>query len=157
MIDLFYKKAQAIIRGSKDYRNLKGRVTFVQKRDGVVVTADIYGLPQGDCDSGVFGFHIHEGKACTGNAADPFADAGMHYNPKNFQHPYHAGDMPPLFTFDGRAYMSFITNRFRLSEVIGRVVIIHSKPDDFTTQPSGNSGEKIACGIITAEKNSITF
>lgn len=44
--------------------------------------------------------------------------------------------------------MSFLTNKFTLQDVIGKVVIIHSMPDDFTTQPSGNSGEKIACGKI---------
>ena len=44
MIDLFYKKAEAMISGSKDFRNVKGKVTFVQKRDGVIVTAEIYGL-----------------------------------------------------------------------------------------------------------------
>lgn len=157
MIDLFYKRAEAKISGSKDYRNVKGKVTFVQKKDGVVVTAEIFGLPEVQCGSGVFGFHIHEGRACTGNAADPFLDAGMHYNPKNCPHPYHAGDLPPLFSEKGRAYMSFVTNKFKLSEIIGRAVIIHSGPDDFKTQPSGNSGEKIACGIITAEKNSISL
>lgn len=157
MIDLYYKKAEAIVRGSAAYRNVTGKVTFVQKKDGVIVTADIYGLPQGDCGGRVFGFHIHEGRACTGNAADPFADTGMHYNPKNCLHPFHAGDLPPLFESDGRAHLSFTTNRFKLSQVLGRAVVIHSSPDDFTTQPSGNSGEKIACGIIKAEKTSIVF
>lgn len=46
----------------------------------------------------------------------------------------------------------FLTDRFKVDDVIGRTVIIHDKPDDFTTQPSGNSGEKIACGIINRIK-----
>jgi Cu-Zn family superoxide dismutase len=46
--------------------------------------------------------------------------------------------------------LSFLTNRFTLDEIIGRVIIIHDKPDDFTSQPSGNSGNKIACGKIVA-------
>ena len=44
--------------------------------------------------------------------------------------------------------MNFLTDRFTLKEIIGRTVVIHSMPDDFTSQPSGNSGEKIACGVI---------
>ncbi len=156
MFNLFYKKARAEVSGSKEYRNIKGTVTFVQKKDGIQISADIHGLPDGGC-SAFFGFHIHEGRACLGNSVDPFADAKMHYNPTGLDHPCHAGDLPPLFSSGGRARMSFVTDRFKLSEVIGRAIVIHSMPDDFTTQPSGNSGEKIACGIITAEKNSMTF
>ena len=142
--------AKAAVMGSKDYPALHGTVTLRQMKNGVLVTAEIFGLPskQDKCDGGVFGFHIHEGTQCSGNEKDPFADAKMHYNPDGCPHPYHAGDLPPLFGNNGYAYMSVFTNRFRVDEVIGRVIIIHSKPDDFTTQPSGNSGAKIACGKI---------
>ena len=142
--------AKAAVMGSKDYPKLRGTVTLKQMRNGVLVTAEIFGLPskQDKCDGGVFGFHIHEGTQCGGNEKDPFADAKMHYNPEGCPHPYHAGDLPPLFGNNGYAYMSVFTNRFKVEEVIGRVVIIHRNPDDFTTQPSGNSGAKIACGKI---------
>lgn len=138
------KKAQAEIFGSNKYKNIYGKVYFNQSSDGVLVTADIGGLPKG----GVFGFHIHEGESCTGNMMDPFSEVGGHFNPNGKPHPAHAGDMPPLFEAGGRAYLSFITDRFKLPDVVGKAVIIHAKPDDFTTQPSGNSGEKMACGII---------
>ena len=73
----------------------------------------------------------------------------MHYNPGNCPHPAHAGDMPPLMTDGGGyAWMAFYTKRITMSEVIGRTVVIHSNPDDFHSQPSGNSGKKIACGVI---------
>lgn len=142
--------AKAAVMGSKDYPALHGTVTLRQMKNGVLVTAEIFGLPskQDKCDGGVFGFHIHEGTQCSGNEKDPFADAKMHFNPNGCPHPYHAGDLPPLFGNNGYAYLSVFTNRFRVDEVIGRVIIIHSKPDDFTTQPSGNSGAKIACGKI---------
>ena len=142
--------AKAAVMGSKDYTALHGTVTLRQMKNGVLVTAEIFGLPskQDKCDGGVFGFHIHEGTQCSGNEKDPFADAKMHFNPDGCPHPYHAGDLPPLFGNNGYAYLSVFTNRFRVDEVIGRVIIIHSKPDDFTTQPSGNSGAKIACGKI---------
>lgn len=142
--------AEAEVVGSKEYRNIHGIVYLKQRDDGVIVTAEIKGLPHSDkkCESKVFGFHIHDGYACTGNKTDEFADAGMHFNPKMCTHPFHAGDLPPLFENCGYAYMSFLTNRFTVEEVIGKTIIIHGNPDDFNSQPSGNAGLKIACGII---------
>ncbi|HEX3038629.1 MAG TPA: superoxide dismutase family protein [Oscillospiraceae bacterium] len=142
--------AHAIISGSPSFPNVNGVVFFYQLTDGVTVIAQVNGLPQGagTCPTNIFGFHIHEGSACTGNAEDVFANVGPHYNPKGCPHPAHAGDMPPLFGNHGYAFMVFVTDRFSVNDVIGRTVIIHSSPDDFTTQPSGNSGTKIACGQI---------
>ena len=144
--------ATAFVYGSKSYPELRGKVMFQQLQSGVLVTAQVTGLPHKNdpCSSGVFGFHIHEGSDCTGTDADPFANVGSHYNPGGCPHPHHAGDMPPLFENDGFAYLSFLTDRFTVKEIIGKTVIIHSAPDDFTTQPSGNSGQKIACGRIGA-------
>ena len=142
--------AHATIKGGPGYPNINGMVFFYQAADGVLLLAQVRGLPQGTepCSSNVFGFHIHEGSSCTGNAEDPFANAGSHYNPHNCPHPAHAGDLPPLFGNHGFAFMAFVTDRFSVNEVIGRTVIIHLSPDDFTTQPSGNSGKNIACGQI---------
>ena len=144
--------AIAMIRGGDDYPELYGSVVFTQMKLGVLVTAEIHGLPyKGECDAGIFAFHIHEGTSCTGNNEDPFANAEGHYDPNSCPHPYHAGDLPPLFGNHGYAYMSVLTDRFRVWDVIGKVVIIHEQPDDFITQPSGNSGTKIACGQILRE------
>ena len=141
--------AIANIKGSDDYPNLHGIVTFKQMPKGVLVTAEIYGLPyENECNSGIFAFHIHNGTSCTGHETDPFADADGHYNPNECPHPYHAGDLPPLFGNHGYAYMSVFTDRFTVNEIVGRVVIIHGQPDDFKTQPAGNAGAKIACGKI---------
>ncbi|MDR1629860.1 MAG: superoxide dismutase family protein [Oscillospiraceae bacterium] len=142
--------AQALLCGSPKYQNISGTVNFYQTSGGVVVAASVMGLPceNGPCGWSVFGFHIHSGMSCTGNAEDAFANAGMHFNPADCEHPRHAGDLPPLFGNKGCALMSVLTNRFTVAQVCGRAVIIHGSPDDFTTQPSGNSGEKIACGTI---------
>lgn len=143
--------AVATVKGSGKYPNIEGTVRFYQTAGGVVVLSEIFGLPRSNdaCrESPVFGFHIHEGASCTGNNDDSFADVGMHYNPDGCPHPYHAGDMPPLFGVGGMAFSAFLTDRFSVDEIVGRTVIIHGSPDDFTTQPSGNSGEKIACGRI---------
>lgn len=142
--------AQAIIHGSPKYPGINGLILFYQSLGGVILVAQVQGLPQGtgDCAANIYGFHIHEGISCTGNAQDPFANAGDHYNPGNCPHPAHAGDLPPLFGNHGYAFMIFFTDRFSVREVIGRTIIVHASPDDFTTQPSGNSGAKIACGRI---------
>ncbi|MEA4893314.1 MAG: superoxide dismutase family protein [Peptococcaceae bacterium] len=142
--------AQAVLYGSPNYPQIRGFVNFYEANNCVVLAASVVGLPYGPapCGTRVFGFHIHEGRSCTGNATDPFADAGSHYNPGNCEHPHHAGDLPPLFGNNGYALMTVLTNRFTIAQVMGRAVIVHGSPDDFTTQPAGNSGERIACGII---------
>ena len=91
------------------------------------------------------------GTSCTGNKDDEFANSKAHYNPNKCPHPYHAGDLPPLLENNGTAYMSVLINKFKLKDIIGKVLIIHDMPDDFSTQPSGNSGKKIACGKIEKE------
>lgn len=143
-------RAIAYVRGSNAYPNIYGEVRFCQTVYGTLVIVEFSGLPTGtdNCSSPIFGFHIHGGLSCSGNASDPFADALTHYNPDTCPHPYHAGDLPPLFGADGYAFAMFLTDRFSVQELIGKTVILHSAPDDFTTQPAGNSGTKIACGII---------
>lgn len=144
--------AAAFIKGSEQYPDIRGRVLFYQLHGGVIVRTDVINLPKipEECSSPIFAFHIHSGDRCAGNRKDLFADAGMHYNPNDCPHPYHAGDLPPLFSADGRALSLCLSDRFTVHEIIGKTVIIHSSPDDFTTQPSGNAGEKIACGVIMA-------
>ncbi len=142
--------AVAIVNGVGAYAAVQGQMKLYEQPNGIMVAVSFEGLPQGrgQCEHPIFGFHIHGGSACTGNATDAFADAGMHYNPHTCPHPYHAGDMPPIFGVNGRAYMSFLTDRFTVRDVLGKTVILHDRPDDFTTQPSGNAGNKIACGVI---------
>ena len=142
--------AKALIKGGMEYPCINGVVEFKEVNNGVIVTAKINGLPlsQNGCPGRFFGFHIHNGTSCTGNAEDEFAGSGTHYSKNNCPHPFHAGDLPPFIENDGYAYMSVLVNKFKLREILGRVVIIHDMPDDFNSQPSGNSGRKIACGKI---------
>lgn len=142
--------AAARIKGSSKYPEIGGTVRFYQTAQGTVVLTEVTGLPsdEGKCRGHIFGFHIHEGEKCSGNEKDPFAHTGTHYNPGECEHPNHAGDMPSLLGNRGIALSLFLTDRFSVREVIGRTAVIHSMPDDFTSQPSGNSGEKIACGEI---------
>lgn len=142
--------ASAMLRGGNGYPDIRGTALFRQRENGVLVTVNVFGLPKDgeNCDHRIFSMHIHDGESCTGTKEDEFADAGMHYNPKGCPHPQHAGDLPPLFGCEGTAYCSVLTNRFVLEEIIGKTLIIRDQPDDFTTQPSGNAGIKIACGVI---------
>ena len=142
--------ASAELRGSAAYPNLRGKVSFYQVGSKVLVTAAVEGFPNenGKCLYPVYAMHIHTGASCTGNIADPFADTGSHYNPNGCAHPYHAGDLPPLFSNKGSAWSAFVTDRFTVREIINRTVVIHERADDFKTQPSGDSGKKSACGVI---------
>ncbi len=145
--------AVAFIKGASHYPELTGRILFFPAGDrGILVVSNVRGLPvrENACDARIFAMHIHENGSCTGTPEDPFADAGTHYNPTNCPHPAHAGDLPPLFaTSRGKAWSVVLTDRLKLTEILGKSVIIHRNPDDFTTQPAGNSGAKIACGVIT--------
>ena len=134
----------AYVSGAPSLPALAGTVTFYQKPEGVLVTARVSGLPR---STGFFAFHLHQGSNCSGQG---FPNTGGHYNPTNSPHPEHPGDFPPLLSCGGSAYLSFLTDRFAVEDVVGRVVVIHSDPDDFHSQPAGNSGTKIACGVIKA-------
>lgn len=138
-------QAQAIVKGGKEHPNLRGTVRFTARGNGILVAAEICGLPESE--TGFFAFHIHEGGDCGG---EDFSDTKGHFNPRNREHPCHAGDLPPLLSCGGRAELTVLTNRFSICDIHGKTVVIHAEPDDFHTQPSGNAGAKIACGVIRA-------
>lgn len=138
-------QAQAKVKGGKEHPNLHGAVRFTARGDGTLVAAEICGLPESK--TGFFAFHIHEGEDCGGEG---FSDTKGHFNPCNREHPCHAGDLPPLLSCDGKAEMTVLTNRFSVCDILGKTVVIHAEPDDFHTQPSGNAGTKIACGVVRA-------
>lgn len=142
--------AFANIKGSNRYPGIQGQVRFYQTTYGVVVVAELMGLPtvNDPCASPIYAFHIHEGNSCTGNMADSFMNVGNHYNPYACPHPYHAGDLPPLWNANGYTFSACLTDRFSVNEIIGHTIILHAGVDDFTSQPAGNAGEKIACGEI---------
>ena len=128
-----------------------GSVDFVQKGNKVLVTAKMSGL-----SPGAHGFHIHDKGDCSSGDG---MSAGGHFNPQGKPHAHptapdrHAGDMPMLqANASGEAALSFeldvITIGGGATDIVGRAVIVHKDPDDFTTQPTGNSGARVACGVI---------
>ena len=137
MKQCIYAQAVAEVFGS----GIRGTVWFWQRQDGVLVTVEVSGLPR----DGFFAFHIHEGADCGGK---DFANTGGHFNPEVLPHPEHAGDLPPLLSCKGSAFLSVLTDRFCVEDVLNRTVVIHGGTDDFKSQPSGDPGAKIACGVI---------
>jgi len=131
--------------------NASGTVTLTQLGDGSVrVAIDLTGVPPG-----VHGFHIHDKGDCgdNGNAA------GGHFNPAATSHgapsvdPHHAGDFGNVTAdADGRVHSEFTTRSVTLdagpNSAVGHAVILHANPDDLVTQPTGNAGARIACGIV---------
>lgn len=135
--------------------DINGIAAFKNVPGGTEVIVMVKGLPayspaeNGKSPIGPFGFHLHDNGNCDiGNPDSPFEAAGGHWNPDNQPHGNHAGDFPVLFSNNGYSRMSFFTNRFHPEDVVGKSVIIHQNPDDYRTQPSGNSGNRLACGVI---------
>ena len=131
-----------------------GTVRFAQKGDNVLVTADVSGLKP----NSEHGFHVHEKGDCS---APDGMSAGGHFNPTGKPHAHHgqgerhAGDMPNLKAdANGNAKYSFETDALAVgggaANVVGRSVVVHRDPDDYKTQPAGNSGPRLACGVIAA-------
>ncbi len=133
---------------------VKGTVTFTAVAGGVRVSAKVSGLTPG-----VHGFHVHEFGDCS--AADG-SSAGGHFNPAGAPHAgpaeahRHAGDMGNLTAGpDGTAALEYVDGQAALegtNSVLGRGVIVHANPDDLKTQPTGNAGGRIACGVVGVTK-----
>lgn len=132
--------AIANMKGRDEFAGISGEVCFYDFGDVMVVAATFHNLIK--TPTGIFGFHIHEDGECEGD----FISAGGHLG--DGEHPDHAGDMPPILSAGGDAFLAFATDRVTVDEIIGKSVILHEGRDDFTTQPSGDSGARIACGII---------
>jgi Cu-Zn family superoxide dismutase len=130
----------------------KGTVTFRQDGDEVRVRVHVTGLKPG----AVHGFHVHEKGDCS--SGDGMSTGG-HFNPTGKPHgpqsgEHHAGDMPSL-TADasGNANTSFELHGVSIgsgpADLVGKGLIVHRDPDDYTTQPTGNAGPRIACAVIS--------
>lgn len=130
-----------------------GTVALTQFPRGVLVSGQVQNVAPG-----WHGIHLHETGACTPD----FAAAGAHHNPDHARHglgsvPAHAGDLPNLFVHaDGSGQYQAWTDDVSLADgpaslfdADGTALVLHAAPDDYTTDPSGNSGDRIACGVVT--------
>jgi len=129
-----------------------GLVTFTQSGSKVFVVGEIRGLKP----NAEHGFHIHEKGDCSSGDG---MSAGGHFNPTTQSHgahdsaSHHAGDLPSLVAdANGVAKLNFETSSISIeagsANVVGRGLIVHRDPDDYKTQPTGNSGPRLACAVI---------
>jgi Cu-Zn family superoxide dismutase len=150
-----------------------GTAIFTEERPGVVMmTIEVVGPTAGE-----HGIHVHEAGACDLEGEMPFASAGAHYNPTGTQHggpplvmadtatpttdlatpgvtTGHAGDLGNIVVdAKGRGLLEITTDRFQLADLEdadGSALVIHANLDDLVTDPDGNSGERIVCGVIVS-------
>ena len=145
------QKASATL-DSRSGSNVKGTVNFTWQGHDVLVTGNFYGLKP----NAEQGFHIHEKGDCS---APDAASAGGHFNPDTKAHGMpgsgsnHAGDMPNIKSdASGNASYSTTLTGFAVNSgsvgILGKSVVVHRDPDDYKSQPAGNSGPRIACGLI---------
>jgi Cu-Zn family superoxide dismutase len=130
-----------------------GNVRFVQAGDKVQVSGEVRGLPP----NSEHGFHVHEKGDCSSGDG---MSAGGHFNPTGVAHgnhamgPHHTGDLPSLKAdASGVASFSFESGTIAVGggimDIVGKGLIVHRDPDDYKTQPTGNSGPRLACAVIT--------
>ncbi|HMQ69949.1 MAG TPA: superoxide dismutase family protein [Ignavibacteria bacterium] len=144
------QKAEALLE-PKSGSNVKGKITFTKEGNTMKVLADIEGLTPG-----LHGFHIHEKGDCS---APDGTSAGGHFNPKSMKHAgpdspeRHEGDLGNIKADEsGKAHLDITDSILTFdgeSSILGKSVIVHENADDLTTQPTGNAGGRVACGIIT--------
>lgn len=146
--------AQARLQPTRG-NSTSGEIRFVQHGDTVLVSGEVRGLkPYGE-----HGFHVHEKGDCS--SGDGMSTGG-HFNPDGHRHgahsrgEHHVGDLPSLKAdADGVARFAFTSSSIAVGsgphDIVGRGLIVHRDPDDYTTQPTGNSGPRLACAVITPQ------
>lgn len=145
-------QARAVLRDAQGAEI--GTVTITQEGSNVRLMGDLTSLPAGE-----HGFHFHQTGTCEGPGFD---SAGGHFNPTNAshgsEHPQgpHAGDIPNITGADGSTHVDQTNSMVTLMDgqpnslfdADGTALVVHADPDDYETQPSGNAGARIACGVI---------
>lgn len=144
-----FKKAKAILEPVEG-SNVRGVVTFTEENNGVKIVANFTGLTPGE-----HGLIIHEGSSCRGIGA---SEAGTHFNPYNAPHagpndsPRHVGDLGNVKAdSNGRAHLERVDFVIRLDgseSILGKAIVVHKYRDDYISQPTGNTGPGLACGLI---------
>ena len=133
---------------------VSGTVTFTKAPDGIRMVADISGLTPGK-----HGFHVHEFGDCSSPDGN---SAGSHFNPTKDPHAghdaekRHIGDLGNVEAdAAGKVHLDLVDKKIKLSgenSIVGRALIVHEKADDLKTQPTGDAGGRVACGVVGVAK-----
>lgn len=136
--------ARADIRGNALAPRLGAEATFTQKRNGVLVTVRAIGLPL-DSPTGSFALRIEKEASCGGEGIGEPADR---YDPRERAPGRSAAQLPPLICCGGEGYISVLTDRFTVRDIVGRTVVICAGSDGYRFPGAGAAGTMIACGEI---------
>ena len=137
--------AYAELSGNSKYSDLTGLISFIQYPYYVEVSLFLENIPRDQ----VLGFHIHEGIASSGKSDDEFVDTKTHYTPDNSDRPDHTWDLPSIYSYDGKARMTFNTDKFLVKDIIGKTITLNENLDNFMGQLVSDAEDQIAYGEIT--------
>ena len=132
------------LSGNPKYPDLTGLISFIQYPYHVEVSLFLENIPKDQ----LLRFHIYEGTTCSEKSEDESVDAKIHYAPDNSDYPNHTWDLPSIYSYDGRARMTFNTDKFFVRDILGKTIILYENLDNFRNQLASDAESKIACGEI---------